>query len=170
MSIRRAPLLTAMGVAIPLHAAAFALACYQFLHVPLGTGQEIENMRTTAVLSSVFILGGGSVISAFAAGATYVFLYASRYSLTMGAASWGTIVANELARLGVTIIFGCCPLTLTLQYIDYLPPDRQQTYSLLMLPFVPVILEIGVLIVSIPAAAMAGWLFASYLTRLRAAA
>ncbi len=127
-------------------------------------------MRATAVLTSVFILGGGSVISALAAGAIYVSSYARRFPLTAGAASWGTIVANELARLAVTVVFGCCPLTLTLQYIDYLPPDREQTYSLLMLPFVPVILEIGVLIVSIPAAAMAGWLSARYLTRLRAAA
>ncbi len=127
-------------------------------------------MRTTAVLTSVFILAGGSVISAFATGATYVSSYARRFPLTAGTASWGTIVANELAPLAVTVIFGCCPLTLALQYIDYLPPDREQTYSLLILPFIPVIVEIGVFLVSIPAAAMAGWLAAKYLARVRAAA
>ena len=168
MNIKRGPLIAAISLGIPLHLLIFVLACFQFVNIPFGRDQKLVEARLNARLASERIIALGSPIAALTIGTLHTSLYARRFPLTMQAGVVGAIISSALAQIVVTVLFGCCPFSLSIGYMHYQTPEQEEIYRLLQVPFFPLILELGIVIIAIPLAALAGAICTALVVHKRA--
>ena len=170
MNIKKGPLIAAISLGIPLHLLIFALASFQFFNIPFGRDQKLVEARLNARVTSGRIIAIGAPIVALAVGTLYPSLHARKFPLTMQAGVVGATVSNALAQIVVTVLFGCCPFSLSFGFVHYQTPEQEEIYRLLQLPFNPLFSEFGIILITIPLAALAGAICTTTITGRRARA
>ena len=169
MNIQKVSMLGTVLIGIILHLLIFFFACYQFIDIPFGMGEKLVETRRIArqISDSIILLGAPAVTLVIAA--LYTILHSMKSPLTIKSGALGSVISSFLAQFGMVVLFGCFPMTLSINYMHYRTPAEGELYRLLQVPFNSTVFEFATFIITIPLAAITGAIFSSIIIRKRKA-